>query len=446
MVETDEAGDVRWRTAMRSGATGSVARLVTLVLAFVLTPVTITHAGPTTYGLLITLTSFAGLLTFADFGVGNGLISRLATARAAGDSATEKSATAAALAILVVVGVAVAVVGIVLAVTLRWHSLIHTPITDDHSIRVAMVVASVAIGFGVPGALAQKIYLGQQRAGLASAWLNVAAALAAVGVVVAAVNGHHLAVMVAMALGVPAVVALTSLTWLASRGAVPSRLRMANVSSAWTMLRVGRMYAVLQLVVVVNFEVDNLVVAHFMGPAKVAVFAASSRLAAIPLTLATLFFTPLWAAYTDAIARGDLAWVRTAYQRATRGSLYALVPAATALAIAGPWAVRVWTRGSIQSPRLLMAAWAVWLIVFALNQPQAMLLNALHDERFQVSTAVCNAVVNLSLSILATIRFGVAGPILGSIVAQVSCALIPTSIHLWHRLASASRPLIEEDR
>jgi O-antigen/teichoic acid export membrane protein len=249
-----------------------------------------------------------------------------------------------------------------------------------------------------------------------------------------------------MAIGVPATVALVSLGWLASRGALAAGVRPATASSAWSMVRTGRMYAVLQLVVVVNFEVDNLVVAHFMGPTKVAVFAASSRLAAIPLTLATLFFTPLWAAFTDAIARGDHLWVATAYRRATQTSLYVLAPTAVALALGGPWAVRVWTRGTIHSPRLLFVALALWLVVFALNQPQAMLLNAMHDERFQVTAALCNAVVNLTLSILATIRFGVAGPILGSIVAQVVCALVPTTVHLRHRLTAASRPLIEEDR
>ncbi len=446
MVDPREAGVTRWRTAVRSGVIGSGARLATLALTLVLTPVTITHAGPATYGLLITLTSFAGILTFADLGVGNGVIGRLARARAAGDSAAEQAATAAALVVLVVVGFAVAIVGLVLAVTLPWHSLIHTPPRDDHAIRVAAVVAAVAVGLGVPGALAQKVYLGRQRAGVASIWLSVAAALSSIGVAAAAVSGHHLAVMVAMAIGLPAAVGLVSLGWLASRGALAPGIPLATASSALTMVRAGRMYAVLQLVVVVNFEVDNLVVAHFMGPTKVAVFAASSRLAAIPLTLATLFFTPLWAAFADAIALGDRPWVAAAYRRATRTSLYVLAPTAVALALGGPWAVRVWTRGVIHSPRLLFVALAVWLVVFALNQPQAMLLNAMHDERFQVTAALCNAVVNLTLSILATMRFGVAGPILGSIVAQVVCALVPTTIHLRHRLTATSRPLIEDGR
>jgi len=446
MVDPGEAGDARWRTAVRGGVIGSSARLATLALTFALTPVTITHAGPATYGLLITLTSFAGLLTFADLGIGNGVIGRLAHARAAGDSAAEQAATASALVVLVVIGFVVAIVGVVLAVALPWHSLIHTPSTDDHAIRVATVVAAIAVGLGVPGALAQKIYLGRQRAGAASIWLNAAATLASIGVAAAAVSGHHLAVMVAMALGVPAAVALISLGWLASRGAMGNRVRPATASSTLAMVRAGRMYAVLQLVLVVNFEVDNLVVAHFMGPTKVAVFAASSRLAAIPLALATLFFTPLWAAFTDALALGDHVWVATAYRRATRTSLYVLGPTAVALALGGPWAVRAWTRGTIHSPKLLFVALAGWLVVFALNQPQAMLLNAMHDERFQVTAALCNAAANLTLSILATIRFGVAGPILGSIVAQVVCALIPTAFHLRRRLATAPGSLIEEGR
>ena len=66
----------------------------------------------------------------------------------------------------------------------------------------------------------------------------------------------------------------------------------------------------------------------------------------------------------------------------------------------------------------LVVALVVWLVVYGFNQPQAMLLNALHAERFQILAASGNLAVNLSLSIFFTIELGVSGPVWGTLVAQ----------------------------
>jgi O-antigen/teichoic acid export membrane protein len=71
----------------------------------------------------------------------------------------------------------------------------------------------------------------------------------------------------------------------------------------------------------------------------------------------------------------------------------------------------------------------LWLVVYGFNQPQAMLLNALHAERFQIWGASANLVVNLSLSILFTMRFGVSGPIWGTLTAQL-CVVVATTLYL----------------
>jgi hypothetical protein len=77
------------------------------------------------------------------------------------------------------------------------------------------------------------------------------------------------------------------------------------------------------------------------------------------------------------------------------------------------------------------------LVVYAVNQPQAMLLNGLHAGRFKVSAATENVALNLSLSVVFTLAFGVSGPIWGSIVAQLTCAVIPSTIYLRRVLASS---------
>jgi O-antigen/teichoic acid export membrane protein len=202
-----------------------------------------------------------------------------------------------------------------------------------------------------------------------------------------------------------------------------------SLAIAKTLIKSGRLFAVLQFVAIINFEVDNLIVARVLGPTRVTQFAATSGLFAIPLALSAMFFTPLWGAFGDAVALNDIEWVRRAYRRSTVTALRILVPTAALLVIVGRPAVHAWTRGAVHAPMSLIVALAVWLVVYGFNQPQAMLLNALHAERFQIWGASANLVVNLSLSIVFTIELGVSGPIWGTLVAQV-CVVVATTLYL----------------
>lgn len=434
-----DEGVLRWRRAVRGGIAGSAGRGLALLLSLVVTPVAINRAGSTTYGLFASLTAFATLLAFADFGIGNGVIRELVAVRAKAASApgaavldadvAEGPITATALLMLIMLGISVAAVGVVAAFVLPWRTLLNAPAGATNSLRYAVVAVAVCTGCTVPGALAQKIYLARQRSAQAGLWA-AAAGIAASGTLLAVVLGsHRLPLMVAAVLGAPAAVGASALIWLAHTRDVSLKTDQISLAIAKTLIKSGRLFAVLQFVAIINFEVDNLIVARVLGPTRVTQFAATSGLFAIPLALSAMFFTPLWGAFGDAVALNDIEWVRRAYRRSTVTALRILVPTAALLVIVGRPAVHAWTRGAVHAPLSLIVALAVWLVVYGFNQPQAMLLNALHAERFQIWGASANLVVNLSLSIVFTIELGVSGPIWGTLVAQV-CVVVATTLYL----------------
>ena len=50
--------------------------------------------------------------------------------------------------------------------------------------------------------------------------------------------------------------------------------------------------------------------------------------------------TPLWPAYGEALARGDVTWMRKAFLISFWLTLAITVPLCTLLALAGPWILR----------------------------------------------------------------------------------------------------------
>jgi O-antigen/teichoic acid export membrane protein len=447
LPDARDDGTLRWRRAVRGGVAGSAGRGLALFLSLVVTPVAINRAGSTTYGLFAALTAFATLLAFSDFGIGNGVIRELVAVRAKAVSATGNTArdvaaaegpiTATALLLLIVLGIAIAAIGAAAAFILPWRTLLNAPSADTTSLRYGVVAVAVCTGCAVPGAFAQKIYLARQRSAQAGLWAAAAGVAASVALLIVVLGNHRLPLMVVAVLGAPAAVGVAALLWLAHTRTVSFKTHQVSLAVAKTLIRSGRLFAVLQFVAIMNFEIDNLIVARILGPTKVTQFAATSGLFAIPLALAAMFFTPLWSAFGDAVALQDIEWVRRAYRRSTTTALRILAPTAALLVILGRPAVHAWTRGAVHAPLSLIIALALWLVVYGFNQPQAMLLNALHVERFQILTATANLAVNLSLSILFTIEFGVSGPIWGTLAAQV-CVVVATTLYL--RRLNASWP------
>jgi O-antigen/teichoic acid export membrane protein len=428
----DNAGRLRWTRAIRGGLVGAGGQVLALGLAFIVTPVAIDKAGNTTYGLFAAITAFATLLGFGDFGIGNGVIGEIVRSRAVADAEGERATIRSALGLLTVLGAGVAAIGTAAAFAVPWRVLLRAPTASDTTIRYTVATAAICTGLAIPGALSQKVYLGRQQPGRTNLWINGGNVLGSIALLLASLSGHHLPLMVAAQLGVPAVVGLASLAWLDGRHGLRLDVRRASLARTRTLLRSGRLFAILQIAAVINFEIDNLVVARFLGPKNVTTFSATSRLFAVPLVVSSLFFTPLWAAFADAVTRHDSRWLRSAYRRSTSLAFMCLTPAAIVLALTGRSAVHAWTRGAVDSPKSLVIAMSLWIVMFAFNQPQAMLLNALHAEKFQLWAATANVALNLTLSVLFTSHFGVSGPIWGTVVAQALCAIVPTTIYLRH--------------
>jgi O-antigen/teichoic acid export membrane protein len=354
LQDASDHGTLRWRRAVRGGITGSAGRGLALLLSLVVTPVAINRAGSTTYGLFAALTAFATLLAFSDFGIGNGVIRELVAVRAKAVSATgdaaddvaaaEEPITATALLLLVVLGIAVAAIGVAAAFVLPWRTLLNAPAADTTSLRNGVIAVAVCTGCAVPGAFAQKIYLARQRSAQAGLWAAAGGVAASVALLVVVLGSHRLPLMVVAVLGVPAAVGVAALVWLAHTRAVSFKTDQISLAVAKTLIKSGRLFAVLQFVAIMNFEIDNLIVARILGPTKVTQFAATSGLFAIPLALAAMFFTPLWTAFGDAVALQDIEWVRRAYRRSTLTALRVLVPTAALLVVLGRPAVHAWTR------------------------------------------------------------------------------------------------------
>ena len=90
--------------------------------------------------------------------------------------------------------------------------------------------------------------------------------------------------------------------------------------------------------------------------------------------------SPLWPAYGEAIARGDIPWARSTLTRSIKAGLLVAVPLGGCPgAVFGLPIIAVWVGGSVTPPFTLVLAFGIWVVLSTIGNSVAMLLNGAHE-------------------------------------------------------------------
>ncbi|WP_395703423.1 lipopolysaccharide biosynthesis protein [Aquabacterium sp.] len=378
--EAIERGRRRDRRALLTAAANMAAKLVTVATSFATIPLTLHYLGSERFGLWMTISSLSALLAFADLGLGNGLLNAMAEASGRDDTLAMRRALASAAALLS--GLALLLLALLLPAI---HFFDWAAVFGLHEaqavaeLKPALQVFALCFALNILAGVVQRAQLGLQlgflngMANAAGAVLGLLAVLLVIG------QGGGLPWLVAALLGGPLLATAASGVWLLARRPA-LRPRRADVQQAvmQRLLRLGGLFLLLQITTALAYASDNLLGARFVGAAAVGDFAIAVKLFSVITILVPILLGPLWPAYAEAIARGDLAWVRRTLRRSTvlAGLLAALGSLLLLLAFAP--LTQWWLQRQPAVPPLLLWGLALWMVVSALGTGLAMFMNGAH--------------------------------------------------------------------
>ena len=197
----------------------------------------------------------------------------------------------------------------------------------------------------------------------------------------------------------------------------------------------GALFLVLQVCAAILFQSNAIIIAQMLGASSVAAFAVPERLFSVIGILLSLLLTPLWPAYGEAVARGDLDWVRRTLRRSVIvAGLGAAVLAAVFVA-AGPILLYWWVGNAVSPPVSLLAALGLWKVIESVGSAVAMFLNGVNEIVVQVLFAALTAAASIALRIWWAPKFGLTGVMAGTIVAYLIFAVPFLGYAIRHALA-----------
>jgi O-antigen/teichoic acid export membrane protein len=427
--------DERYRRAALTTAASVIARGIALLAGLISVPLTFRYLGPERYGVWMVLVSIIAAMGFADLGIGNGLMNAVSEAFGKDDRPLAREYVTSAFALMLCIAMFLAIGGALAYPFLPWHRLFNVrseAVAAEGGRAFLILYGSFVVS--IPLGVITRAQAGLQK-GYASQIVSAVGNALSLGAMLIVISLHGSLTWLVFASVLSGIAATLVNGWLLFREhpwLMPS-WHAYRKSAANKILKLGLMFFVLQCGVAVSYSSDNIVIAQILGAAAVAAYALPQKLFSFVAILVSLGIGPLWPAYGEAIARGDVAWVRRAFFSSLWLTLGITVPLCTLLAFAGPWILRVAVGKSLNTPILLLITLAVWGVVNAVSNVTAMLLNGAGILKAQTVLVVVASATNLALSIFFTHRLGVAGVCLGSILSQLFITL-PICVALIRKL------------
>lgn len=301
-------------------------RGISILLSLFSAPIMLHHVDRADYGILLTLTSIVHWIGMMDIGLGNGLRNKLPQYLVTNNVTKAKEAIsscygAMAIYIFILIGVF-----LITSQFINWIDVLNSPNSNEEEILGLVNVVFVAFCFQFLFGLINSILFAYQLPAYQAilSLLGQFLALIALIVQVYVFNVDSVFQIGSINCIIPPIVILGGSLFL-FRGKlknVAPQFDLINLKSVGGILSIGIKFFILQIITIVLFQANNIIITRSVGPEAVVEYNLAFKYITILTMLFNIIVTPIWSATTDAYIRNDFDWIRKTVRSRKKIAMY----------------------------------------------------------------------------------------------------------------------------
>ncbi|CAM3673717.1 oligosaccharide flippase family protein [Flavobacterium chungbukense] len=373
-----------------------------ILLSFILIPLTIDYIKPDAYGLWLTLTSLVGWVSMFDIGIANGLRNRLSESLADHDYDRGKIYVSTTYVIISLIASLLILFYFVFYKFVNWQVIFNSSFIAEE--RLQNVVTIVAVLFllkfisdiiNVVSAAFQMVYVSSVLLFLS----NLGTTLA---VWILSKTTSENMIFLALSLSfIPFLVSVIASLYLFRNNfnSVRPSLKHIDFQKARGIVGLGSQFFILQIISLIIFQTDNILIAQFFRPSEVTNFNIAYKYYSVVIIIFTIVLTPYWTAFTEAYFKKEYSWIKTTINRLLFYWIFSVVFLFFMFLISN-WVIKLWIGDSVFISNALSLSICAYIAVTNWNAIFANFLNGVGKIRVQIVYAIIMGLINIPICFL----------------------------------------------
>lgn len=439
-------GNKRTLRAKKNITVSFIAKGITILISFIIVPLTLGYVGKVEYGIWLTIASIISWFSFFDIGLGNGLRNKLAEALAKDDKETANIYISSTYALIAIIATIMFIGFFIAANFISWNSALNTDVISNKELLKIVLTVFFFFCLGFIMRVLSSILQAMQKYAINDmlAVLSQILGLIAIFILVETTDGSLF--YLCLVYGSKTVIVFFGASiFLFSKSLkeFAPKFRNINLKKSLPLMNLGIWFFINQVLYLIVTQTSIILVVQFFGPADVTIFNLSFRYMTIVSMLYIMVLKPFLSAFTEAYTKNEFEWIRSTMKKinliwiaASFGTLF--------LVFVYKIFFRLWVGDEILVPLSLIIGFGLSSILSTWVSTFTLFLNGIGKIRLQFRVQIIQAILFFPLSFFFyKLNFGLISLVIpGIIFAIVGIFIFPlqykkilnnSAVGIWNR-------------
>ena len=392
-----------------------------ILIGLLLVPLTLGYVDSETYGLWMALSSMVAWIHFFDVGINNGLKNNLAQALAAGEYEKAKVYVSTTYAILCLIFVPLMVILLCVAPHINWESVLNLGQNQIEGLlaSVCIIIAYFCVNFILN--TINVVLLADQRPADASfrTFVQQLTSLLIIFILTKTTQGSLLNLCLALCASPLLIVTLFNITLFKGRyHKISPSLSHVDFRQAPVLMKFGIQFFIIQIAGIIQYQMINFLILRYFGATEVTAYNIGYKYFSVMTMIWSILTTPLWVAFTDALAKRDYLWIRNILRKYTLAFLLFCGAGIVMLLVSG-WVYDIWVGNAVNISFNLSLWILAYNVVTMFSSIYVSFINGSGNLKIQTLACVISPLVFLGTCFgLMHLNVGLTSILIASIVAN----------------------------
>lgn len=428
-TESDlDKSNERFKRILLTGGSTALVKVFSALINLITVPLTVNYLGSERYGLWMAISSLMALMSFADLGLGNGLLNAISAAHGKKNVEEAKKAVSSTFFMLLVVSSILLIIFLIIYPLVAWHELFNAQ--SELAINESAPTIFVLVIFfliSMPLGIIQRIQDGYQEGYKFQIWLLLGSFISLLG----------LLLCIFLETGLPwLVLAFSSGQLLAtffngiflfinSRKELMPSLINFDLTIAKYLFKAGLIFFILGGFTLLGNATDNIVLAHTLGTSSVAGYEIVKKVFLFSM-FTQFIIQPLWPAFGEAMESGDYNWAKTTLLKAIKICILSSAIISLPLLLFGKQLIEIWVGPELIPSWSLLIGFYVFVLFANYGGVMSTFLNSGALIKKQLLIIALASLSSLFLKIVLSLNFGVSGIIWATVIGYSIFYIFPS--------------------